>query len=332
MAQFDVYGIGNSLVDIQTRVTDDVLQSLGFRKGVMTLVDEQTQQRVLSALPGSSINRCAGGSAANTVLAIAQFGGRTAYAGKVGRDPLGDFFLKDMREHGVFVDVTPGDRVTGTCVVLITPDSQRTMLTHLGISADLGPDDVSEELVRQSTYVYVEGYLFTAELTKAAALRAVELAKRHGTRVALSASDPWLVEQFREELWRLVTNSVDLLFCNLDEARALTGRSEPEQCARAIHSHGVDVAVTLGADGSLLLHDGQVLRIDPVPVEPKDTTGAGDMYAAGLLYGITHDLTWLQAGRLASYAAAQVVQQFGARLMRPLTKEQIAAIVGSRDG
>ncbi|NOX55142.1 MAG: adenosine kinase [Planctomycetes bacterium] len=328
MAAFDVYGIGNSLVDIQAQITDDVLERLGFRKGAMTLVDEETQQRVLGALEGRSINRCAGGSAANTVIAVAQFGGTAAYAGKVGRDPLGEFFLKDMREAGVVINVPPGERVTGTCVVLITEDAQRTMLTHLGISADLDPDDVDEQILQDSRYLYVEGYLFTADAPKAAAHKAIDLAKKHQVAVALTASDPWLVEQMRDEFWELIRGPVDLLFCNLDEAQSLTGKKTPLDCAQAIHQHAANVALTLGKDGSLLLHDGQVTPIEGVEVNAIDTTGAGDMYAAGLLYGLSHGLSWRQAGRLASHAAARVVCQLGARLARPLTASEIADIVG----
>ncbi|HID22111.1 MAG TPA: adenosine kinase [Planctomycetaceae bacterium] len=326
--KFDVYGIGNSLVDIQAQITDDVLERLGFRKGVMTLVDERTQQRVLGALEGRSINRCAGGSAANTVIAVAQFGGTAAYAGKVGRDPLGDFFLNDMREAGVVINVPPGERVTGTCVVLITEDAQRTMLTHLGTSADLGPDDVDEQILRDSRYVYVEGYLFTAAAPRAAAKKAIEMAKTHDVAVALTVSDPSLVEQMRDEFWELIRGPVDLLFCNLEEAQSLTGQDQPLDCAHAIHQHAANVALTLGKDGSLLLHDGRVTPIEGVQVDAVDTTGAGDMYAAGLLYGLTHGLSWRQAGRLASHAAARIVSQLGARLTRPLTSSEIAEIVG----
>ncbi|MGE5193751.1 MAG: adenosine kinase, partial [Deltaproteobacteria bacterium] len=190
---FDVYGVGNSLVDIQARISDEVVARLGFHKGVMTLVDETTQRRVLSALDGVPLSRCAGGSAANTVIAVADFGGQAAYAGKAGADALGHFFLDDMRKIGVTIDCPAGDGDSGTCVILITPDAQRTMLTHLGVSATLGPEDISEADIRNSTYVYVEGYLFAGEPTRAAALRTMELAKRSGVKVAFTVSDPFLI-------------------------------------------------------------------------------------------------------------------------------------------
>ncbi len=217
---YDVYGVGNALTDIQARISDEVLGELGFAKGIMTLVDEETQVKVLQALDGVEVTRCAGGSAANTIMGIADFGGKAAYAGKVGFDEIGEFFLKDMRQMGVTIEVEPSDGGSGTCVILITPDAQRTMLTHLGVSSTIGPDDVEESEIKQAQYVYVEGYLFTGTTTKNAALKAIELAKAHGVKVAFTVSDPFLIQHYRNEFWQLIEGPVDLLFCNLEEARA----------------------------------------------------------------------------------------------------------------
>lgn len=324
---FDVYGVGNSLVDIQAHVSDAALSELGFQKGIMTLVDGAIQQRVLSHLHGASVTRCAGGSAANTVMGVADFGGSAAYAGKVGRDALGEFFLDDMRTVGTIIDVPATDHPTGTCVILITPDAQRTMLTSLGASATLGPDDIDEQHVRNAKYVYVEGYLFGDEPTRSAALRAMELAKRHGTKVAFTVSDPFLIHAHRDLFWSLIEGPVDLLFCNLDEARALTGETDPIACAHAIHRHAENVALTMSEHGSILMHQGEAVPIEGVPVQAVDSTGAGDMYAAGILYGVTNGLTWRQAGRLASHAAARIVGQLGGRLQSPLTDSEIKEIV-----
>ena len=323
---FDVYGVGNSLVDIQARITDEVVARLGFRKGVMTLVDETTQRRVLGALEGVPLSRCAGGSAANTVIAVADFGGRAAYAGKVADDAIGHFFLEDMRKIGVTIEVAAAEGDSGTCVILITPDAQRTMLTHLGVSATLGPQDISEADVRNAKYVYVEGYLFGGEPTRSAALRTMELAKRNGVKVSFTVSDPFLISAHREEFWRLIEGPVDLLFCNLEEARSLTGRHDPIDCATEIHRHAENVALTLGADGSILMHDGRAIPIEGVPVQAIDTTGAGDMYAGALLYGITSGLSWKEAGHLASHAAARIVEQLGARLQRRFTAAEIQSL------
>lgn len=325
--QFQVYGVGNSLVDLQASVAEETIAALGFSKGLMTLVDSDAQSRILAELPADSVTRCAGGSAANTVMGVADFGGRAVYAGKVGRDSLGEFFLQDMRTAGVAIDVPAADAPTGTSVILITADAQRTMLTSLGASATLSPDDIDAEHVRAAQYVYVEGYLFAGEPTRLAALRAIELAKQHGVKVALTVSDPFLIEQHREEFWRLIRGPVDLLFCNLLEAQALTGETDPVACAHAIHRHAENVALTMGAQGSILMHAGEAIPIEGVPVAAVDTTGAGDMYAAGVLYGITSGHAWRQAGRLASYAAARIVAQRGARLPRPLTRDEIARVL-----
>ncbi len=321
--QYDVYGVGNALVDIQTQIRDPHLQGLGFTKGIMTLVDEPTQTRVLDSLNGAPLHRCAGGSAANTIIGVADFGGKAAYAGKVGRDDLGDFFLKDMSDLGVKIEVPAAEGQTGSCVVLITEDAQRTMLTHLGVSATICADDIAEAEIRKAKYVYIEGYLFAGDSTKQAALKAIYLAKEHGVKVALTISDPFLVGMCRDLFWELITGPVDLLFCNLEEARSLTALVDPVDCAQKIHHHAADVALTLGADGSLLMHGGQIFPVEGVPVKAIDTTGAGDMYAAGVLYGITNGLSWKQAGHLASHAAARVVAQMGARLQRKFTAKEI---------
>lgn len=320
----DVYGIGNSLVDIQARVSEEVVARLDFPKGIMTLVDDAVQQRVLSALDGAAVTQCAGGSAANTVIGVADFGGQGAYVGKVGSDPLGRFFLDDMRKLGVAIEVPPKPGTTGTCVVLITPDAQRTMLTCLGVSAELGPDDVDEAEIRKAKYLYVEGYLFTTPGPKAAALKAIRLARANGTKVAFTVSDPFLIRLFRDEFVALIEESVDLLFCNLEEARSLTGLEDPIECAREIHRHAENVALTFGPNGSLLMHEGEAIPVEAVEVEAVDTTGAGDMYAAGILYGITNGLSWKQSGHLASHAAGRVVAQLGARLQRKFTPQEIA--------
>ncbi|MBA3312453.1 MAG: adenosine kinase [Planctomycetota bacterium] len=325
--QYNVYGVGNALVDIQARVGDATLEELRFAKGIMTLVDEDTQTRVLSSLKGVQITRCAGGSAANTIMGVADFGGTAAYAGKVADDDLGRFFLQDMRKVGVVIEVPPAQGgYSGTCVILITEDAERTMLTHLGVSATLGPSDVDESEIAKAEYLYVEGYLFAAENNKAAALKAIELAKANGVKVALTVSDPFLIHLFKDEFWKLIDGPVDLLFCNLEEARSLTDHEDPIECARVIHDHAANVALTLGPNGSLLMVDGDVIAIEGVPTKAIDTTGAGDMYAAGLLYGITNGLTWQQSGHLASHAAARIVSQLGARLAQPFTPAEIDAL------
>ena len=229
-----------------------------------------------------------------------------------------------MRELGINIDVQPANGGTGTCVVLITDDAQRTMLTHLGVSATLTEDDIDKQLVEAAKYVYVEGYLLTNETTKAAAYRAMDLAKQVGTKVALTASDPFLVNMIRDEIWDLVRGPVDLFFCNEEEAKSLTGETDPGQCAAKIHEHAESVALTLGNQGSLIVNGGESFRIQGVEADAIDTTGAGDMYAGALLYGITNGMGWQQAGHLASHAAGRIVSQLGARLDNKFTEQEIS--------
>lgn len=324
---YDVYGIGNAIMDLQVQTDDAFLQRVGVEKGIMTLVDEAQQGKVLNSLAGHKINQCSGGSACNTIVGIADFGGTAAYACKVGNDYFGGRYIEEMRELGITVEVAPTEGKTGTCVVLITEDAQRTMLTNLGVSGTLSEADVDEAEIAKAKYIYVEGYLFAGPDTKAAALKAIELAKKNGVKVALTVSDPFLIDMCRDEFWQLIEGPVDLLFCNEAEAMALTGLDDVVACAREIHRHADNVCLTLGKNGSIIMHRDEVIAIEGVEVDAVDTTGAGDMYAAGVLYGITNGLSWLQTGHLGSHAAARVVSQLGARIGRKFTKEEIEALL-----
>jgi sugar/nucleoside kinase (ribokinase family) len=261
-------------------------------------------------------------------VGVADLGGTAAYACKTADDDLGRFYIADLQKVGVEVPVGAGEGATGTSVILITPDAQRTMLTHLGISATLAPGDLPEAEIAKAKYLYVEGYLFPGDSTRAAALRAIEIAKAHGVKVALTISDPFVVGLQRDLFWQLIEGPVDLLFANLEEARALTDEQDPIEAARKIHRHATNVALTLGPNGSLLMHGDQVYPIEGVSTTAIDTTGAGDMYAAGVLYGLTHGLSWKQAGHLGSHAAARIVAQMGARLERKFSADDIRAMAG----
>ena len=326
--KYDVFGVGNALVDIQARISENWLASTGFDKGIMTLVDDAQQKAVLDRLAGTPLNRCAGGSAANTIVGVADFGGKAAYAGKVANDEVGEFFLNDMRKMGVTIEVKPAaSGQSGTCAVLITEDAQRTMLTNLGVSATLTADDINEEEIRRAKYVYVEGYLLTSPNQKEAAYKAMNLAKQYGCKVAFTASDPFLCSMCRDEIWELLRGPVDLFFCNEEEAKSLTGKSDPIECAAELHKHCENVAMTLGANGSLLMNEGTAIPIEGVSVEAIDTTGAGDMYAAALLYGITNGMSWKQAGHLASHASARIVAQLGARMQHRFSQKEVASFM-----
>ncbi|MDQ6988405.1 MAG: adenosine kinase [Mariprofundaceae bacterium] len=310
----NVYGVGNAIMDLQVQCDDAFLQQHAIEKGIMSLTQAEEQQRILQALSSQEVNYCSGGSAANTMVAIAAMGGSAAYAGKVAEDDFGQQYAADFQALGIHFAASNHAGDTGTCVVLITPDAQRTMLTNLGVSATLSVADIDEQRIQQAEYVYIEGYLFAGETSKAAALHAITLAKKHHTKVALTISDPFLIDICRDDFQKLIENDVDLLFCNEAEALALTGKSAALDAAQDIHQHGVNVALTLGEKGSIIIHEGEVISVAGVQVQAVDTTGAGDMYAAGVLYGITNGLTWTESGQKASAAAAKIVAQLGARL------------------
>ncbi len=323
----NVYGVGNAIMDLQVQCDDAFLAENGIEKGIMTLTSEEDQQKILDTLQEHSVNTCSGGSAANTIVGIADMGGKVAYVGKTGSDNFGLAYATELQNLGIHFGAEASNESTGTCVVLITPDAQRTMLTNLGVSATLSPEDIDEDVLKTAEYVYVEGYLFAGDSTKAAALHAIDLAKQHHVKVALTISDPFLIDICRDDFVRLMENDVDLLFCNEDEAKALTGEADPIDAAHAIHKHCNNVALTLGKNGSIIMHQGEAIAIESTPVEAVDTTGAGDMYAAGVLYGITNGLTWQQAGHLGSHAAGKIVSQLGARLPSPLSKQEIQALL-----
>lgn len=326
--KYDVYGVGNALVDVQAQVSDELLQKAGFDKGIMTLVDDAQQKQLLDLLTGLNLNRCAGGSAANTIVGIADFGGKAAYVGKVADDEVGSFFRSEMREMGVSFDVNSAtEGQSGSCAIMITEDAQRTMMTNLGVSSTLSEADINEDELKQAKYVYIEGYLLTGDTSKAAAYKAMELAQKHNVKVAFTASDPFLVNMLRDEMIKLIEGPVDLFFCNEEEAKSLTGLEDPIACAAEIHQHAENVAMTLGPNGSILMHEKEAIAIEGVNVNAIDTTGAGDMYAGGLLYGITNGLNWKQAGHLASHAAGRIVSQLGARMDKKFTEAEVKELL-----
>jgi sugar/nucleoside kinase (ribokinase family) len=314
-----VYGIGNALVDTEIQVQDEELVNMGVEKGLMTLVDERRQHELVHQLRGHLItaNRASGGSAANTVIANSRFGGRSFYSCKVASDDNGDFYLADLEAAGVAHNWNCSRQtgITGRCLVLISPDAERSMNTFLGISETLSHSELVPEAIHASEYLYIEGYLVTSSTGRDAAIRARKHAEEHGVSTSLSFSDPGMVEFFRDGLQEMLgENGVDLLFCN--EAEAL-GWGQTDSLSDAVESlKGVArrFAVTLGARGALVFDGKALLEIPPCPVEAIDTNGAGDMFAGAFLYAITHGEDFPTAGRFASLAASRVVSRYGPRL------------------
>lgn len=316
---YDVYGVGHALVDIQYQVAPEFLAEYQIEKGVMTLVDEARQRTLTVAVGREPIAAASGGSAANTLIGVACYGGRTYYACLTGRDAWGDFYQRDLEAAGVAThSANRGAGKTGQCLVFITPDADRTLNTFLGISHALGPAQLQEEVIADSQYLYIEGYLLGSDAGFAAAGRAQQMAQRHGTAVALTLSDPFAVQTFRARFDVLLQGGVDLLFCNAEEALASTGRGDREAAGTALAAQVGTAYVTCGADGALVFADGAHCRVPGLSVQAIDTNGAGDLFAGGVLYGLSHGYSPLDAARLGCYAAAQVVTRFGPRLEQSL--------------
>lgn len=327
----DVFGVGNAMVDILTFVEDDFIKEHTLSRGGMTLVDAEKQGGLLQKLEHKSLELNSGGSAANTMIALAQSGGNGFYSGKVAKDPNGEFYRKDLQEAGIQFDVHPAPESgppTGTCLVLTTPDAERTMCTHLGVSTTLAPTDINVEQLSRCKYSYIEGYLWDAPDPRKACVETMEQSKRNGVKVAFTFSDSFLVNRFTDDFHKLVSDYCDLLFCNADEVRKFCGLESLEDSASKIGKL-VDLAfITDGPAGCLVVENQQITKVPGFPVKAIDTVGAGDSFAGGVLYGITNGLTNEQAARWGNYLASCVVQVQGARLAAKSMADKIQEIVG----
>lgn len=316
MSRFDVYGVGNALVDMEYRVDTSDLQAMGIDKGVMTLVDVDHQSELMVYLSDRHVHRSAGGSAANTVIALAQLGGRGYYTCKIADDELGHLYADDLRANGVETnarDVREQGH-TGRCLVFVTPDAERTMATYLGITGGLGRGELDPEALRASEYVYMEGYLATSPSAKDAAIRARELARDNGVKTALSLSDPGIVANFHQPLMEIIGDGIDLIFANADEAMGMAGTSDLDGAVRWLEGVANEFVITRGAEGSLVFDGGRLMEVPAQTVDPVDTVGAGDMFAGAFLYGRTQGWSHRDAARLASAEAARLITSYGARL------------------
>jgi sugar/nucleoside kinase (ribokinase family) len=328
-ADFDVLGIGNAIVDVLAKADDGFLAGNRLSKGTMTLIDAQRAE-VLYAAMGPAIE-CSGGSAANTMAGLASFGGRAGYIGKVAADQLGDVFRHDIRSVGVTYATPPARSgpPTARCLIFVTPDAQRTMQTLLGACVELGPDDVSEATVASASVTYLEGYLWDKPAAKEAFRKAMRVAHAAGRKVALTLSDPFCVERHRAEFLDLVENHVDILFANEAEIVSLYQARDFDAALPYVHVRKDKIVVlTRSEKGSVVCHNGSV---EAVPAEKVDrildTTGAGDLYASGFLYGFTQGRDLRTCARLGSIAAAEVISHFGARPEVPLRELAKAKLV-----
>ncbi len=317
MTHYDVYGLGNALLDVECEVEPDVLVELGIDKGVMTLLDEASQHKILNHLGNRTTKRTCGGSGANTIVAVSQFGGKAFYSCKVAKDEPGAYYLNDLLESGVDTNLQihpPEPGITGKCLVFITPDADRTMNTFLGISASLSEIELVPDSIVNSTYTYIEGYLVTGATSKQAAIKAREIAVNAGQKVALTLSDQNMAKFFKAGLLDMIGAGVDLLFANESEAFELAETQDLAEAIEYLKTISQTFAVTLGPKGSLIFDGQTLIEIAPFPVKAIDTVGAGDIYAGGVLYGITNGMDWATAGRLGSLASAKLVTTLGARM------------------
>jgi sugar/nucleoside kinase (ribokinase family) len=325
MSRFDVLTIGNALVDVLVHADDEFVARTGVEPGAMTMVDAARSDEIYAQMgPATEMS---GGSAANTASGVASFGGRAAYIGRVSDDTFGKVFSHDLRSAGVHFEVPPASTgaPTGRCLVIVTPDAQRTMCTFLGAGAELDESYIDEALVESSAVTYLEGYVWDPPAAKKAVRRAAAIAHRADRRVALTLSDPLCVERHRDEFLELIEHDVDILFANEHEITMLYEVDTFDQALHRVRDHCAIAALTRGAHGSVIVAGDDVHVIDAHPVEVVDTTGAGDLYAAGFLFGLTHGYDLATCGRLASLAAAAVISHLGARpaevlaeLARPL--------------
>ena len=332
--KYDVYGMGNALVDKEFEVTDAFLAEQGIEKGLMTLIDEDKHHELLGGLQQAFglKKRAGGGSAANTIVSISQFGGKTFYACKVANDEFGQFYREDLEAAGVEtgLDRFNAEGVTGKCMVMVTPDAERTMNTFLGITADFSAAEVHMDELRESEYLYVEGYLVTSDVSRAAVLEARKVAREAGVKMAYTFSDPAMVTYFKDGVDEVIGDGVDVLFCNEEEAMIYSGADSIDAAVEVLMAKTDKLVVTLGEAGALVVNaDGSKIQVATEQVEAVDTNGAGDMFAGAFLYAMTQGMTDEQAATLANRAAGRIVTVFGARLEKSVQQEVLSGVLAA---
>lgn len=315
---YQILGIGAALVDTELRVSDDDLTNLKIPKGLMTLCDENQQGRYIRYLREhiESAHRACGGSAANSMIAASQLGCNVHMTCRVADDEDGNFFLDDLVRAGVAYN-THAQKLAGTtgkCLVLVTPDAERTMNTSLAISAELGPENIHDEIFPDASYLFIEGYLATSETGKAAAIKMRGQAQKTNTKISMSLSDPGIVEFFKPQLKEMLGDKIDMIFCNEAEAIKWTGCEALDAAAEALKQDAKAFAITRGSQGALLFDGSDYTEVTTPKIKAVDTNGAGDMFAGTFLAALCLGKSFAEAGSLACKGAAMVVSQMGPRL------------------
>ena len=317
MAKYDVYGIGNALVDTEFEVDKAFFEKHKVEKGLMTLVDAERQAYLINQISAGRVKKQSGGSAANTVIALSQFGGSAFYSCKVANDEYGRFYMNDLEEAGVDSNLNQKnlpEGSTGKCLVRITPDADRTMNTYLGISSTLDSAVINEKSIEESQYIYLEGYLVTSPTGVEAMLKTKQIAEQHGVKTSLTLSDPSIVSFFKDNFEQVIGEGVDFLFCNEEEALTFTDTTNLLDAREKLKFVAKRFAITMGKNGVMIFDGDTFIDIESFPVEAIDTNGAGDMFAGAFLYALTHGHSCAQAGKIASLAASKIVSKFGPRL------------------
>ena len=315
MEKFDVYGVCNPLIDLLSHIPDSFLKKNGIEKSIMHLISIEEQQRLLRGLSADklSVESASGGSGANSMIGIAQLGGRTAFSGKIGRDEHGKIYREKLEDLGVSARLGEGDGSTGSSLILVSDDGCRTMNTYLGMGQELQVPDIDPEVIKVSKYLYLTGYLWDTESQKKAVRAALDEAKRVETKVALSLSDPFCVKRHKEDFKILLQGYASMVFSNQEEAFTLLETDVTQEAVDIMSKWTETVVLTLGANGAIISHLGQTYYIDPFPIRVEDTTGAGDAFAAGFLFGMTHEFSPLDSGRIGAVLAGAVIEQTGPR-------------------
>ena len=311
---YDVAAIGNAIVDVIAPSSEEFITDQGLPKGGMTLIDDGRAEELYEAMAQGQ--EASGGSAANSMAGVASFGGHAAFIGKVGDDQLGRVFAHDIRAIGAHYDTAPlqGAAATGRCLINVTPDGQRTMATFLGAANLLGPGDVDPKVIESAKITFLEGYLFTPEEARKAFAKAAGLARASDRLIALTLSAGFVVDMFRETLIEFIESQVDILFANEEEITLLWQTKSFDEAVAATRPHVKIAALTCGAQGSVVIGGDEGHKVAAEPIDKLvDTTGAGDAYAAGFLYGLAKGRPLNLCGRLGSIAAAEVISHYGAR-------------------
>ena len=317
--KYDVCAIGNALVDYEIEVNDGFFEDHKIEKGLMTLVDRDRQLQLLTGMRGQIKKKQGGGSAANTIFGLSAFGSKGYYTCKVADDADGRFYVRDLTENGIDSNLSVQNLpkgTTGKCLVMISPDAERTMNTYLGVTTDFSKNELNVEAIKNSNYLFMEGFLVSSETGLEAMKEAKRIARENNVKVSLTFSDPSMVKYFRDQMISIVGDGVDLLFCNLEESELFTGVSGLETVKKEIRKVAEQFVITRSEKGAVIFDGDEFIDIKPFPTKAVDSTGAGDMFAGAYLYAINNDYDHKEAGILASAASSAVVSNFGPRLSK----------------